>query len=255
MNMFKSVAAAIALAGMGTAANAAVVLSDNFDSYTNGNLSSQGGWTATAVPVTPNAMQVAGATDKFVQLNTIGGQDEYKAFTSVVAHTDGNSILTSFTANIASAAVAGDYFAHLSSPLATTSLFFQRVFARSSGAGFQLGLLDTSGTGSAITWGSTELTFGTEYDVDVTWNFVAGAVNDTFALTVNNAAYLTHAWTSVNGEPATIEAANLRQGGATTSASVQFDDYVITEVVPEPTSLAALGLGAMGLLHRRRNRC
>src|SRR5688500_13951143 len=122
------------------AADAAIVLSDNFDSYMPAmNPSGQGGWTATAPAATP--MQVAGAADKFVQINT-SGQDEYKAFSDSVPHTEGNSIATSFTANVTAAQTNGDYFSHLSSPAGTTTFFFQRVFARSSANGFQLGLLD-----------------------------------------------------------------------------------------------------------------
>ncbi len=249
MNMRKIFGAAVLAAGLtGASANAGVVLSDNFDSYTNGPLSAQGGWTATSSATTP--AQVAGGTDKYVQLST--GQDEYKAFTSVVPHTDGNSLQTSFTANVSAATTNGDYFSHLSSPLATTSLFFQRVFARSSDTGFQLGLVDTSGTGSTITYGTTILTLNTDHDVDVTWNFVPGTSNDTFSMIVDGAPYLLHTWTSVLAEPATLEAANLRQGSASNAPTLQFDNYVVTEVIPEPTSLAAIGLGALGLLRRRR---
>jgi hypothetical protein len=251
MNMLKTFAAAVALAGAASTTHAAIVLSDNFDSYANGNLSGQGGWTATASAATP--MQVAGTTDKFVQLGT-SGQDEFKAFSSVVPHTDGNTLDTSLAVNVSAAQAGGDYFAHVSSPAGTTTFFFQRLFARSSGTGFQLGLVDTSGTGSVITYGSTVLNFNQEYDVDIVWNFVPGTVNDTFALTVDSAAYLTHTWTSVNAEPTSIDAGNLRQGGAGTSATVQVDDFVVNGVIPEPTGLAALGLGALGMLRRRRGR-
>lgn len=251
MDMRKTFGAAVLAAGLsGTSAGAAVVLSDNFDSYNVGTLSGQGGWTATADAATP--AQVVGDADKYVQL--LIGQDEYKAFTASVPHTDGNSLVTSFTANVTAATTTGDYFVHLSSPLASTFNFYQRVFARSSGDGFQLGLLETSGTGSSTTWGATVLPFGTDHDVDVTWNFVAGEKNDTFTLTVDGAPYLVDTWTSATAEPATLEAANLRQASGN-AATVQFDDYVVTEVaaVPEPTALAAIGLGAIGMLRRRRS--
>ncbi len=251
MNMRKTFGAAVLAAGLtGASANAAVVLSDNFDSYVNGPLSAQGGWVATSNTTTP--AQVAGESDKYVQLST--GQDEYKAFTSVVSHTDGNSLQTSFTANVSTASTNGDYFSHLSSPLGTTSLFYQRVFARSSGEGYQIGILETSQSGTTLapSYGDTVLSFNTEYDIDVTWAFVPGATNDTFTVTVNGAPYVARTWISTSAEPTTLEAANVRQGSASNAANLQFDDYVVTEVIPEPTSLAAIGLGALGLLRRRR---
>lgn len=256
MNMCKTFGAAVLAVGLsGASTHAAVVLSDNFDGYTNSNLSGQGGWTITGTPpATPNPIQVAGDVDKYAQMST--GQDEYKAFTSAVPHTDGNSIVTSFSANVSATSTFGDYFSHLSSPVGTSSGFYQRFFARSSGDGFQFGLVDISGTGSTVTYGTGVLTLGAEYDVDITWNFVSGGNNDTFAVTVDGSPYLTHTWTSATAEPGTLEAVNLRQGSTSGAPTLQFDDYVVTEVlaIPEPTAVAALGLGALGMLRRRRSR-
>src|SRR4051812_40117494 len=143
-NATLGVAAAV-LAGLMTTsgAGAAVGLSDNFHSYTNGNLSGQSGWTPTALVAAGPFIQVTGTPDKVASLTT--GQDEYKAFTSAVPHTDGNSLLSSLAVNVSAVSATGDYFSHLSSPVGTTSLFYQRLFARSSGAGYQIGLVDTSG--------------------------------------------------------------------------------------------------------------
>jgi trimeric autotransporter adhesin len=257
MNMLKTFAGAIALTGAGLASttHAAVVFSDDFDSYTTGtNLAGQGGWTATTVAATP--IQVAGATDKFAQVNT-SGQDDFKVFTSGVSRVDGEDLLTSVEVTLSAAQATGDYFFHVSDPVGTTSNFYQRLFARSSGAGFQLGMLGSSGTGSVVTYGTTVLNFGQTYDVDIDWNFIAGIQNDTFDVTVDGSAYVTHTWnsTSVN-EPATISAANLRQGTAANAPTVQVDNIVIDgdTLVPEPTSLAAVGLGAIAMLRRRRSR-
>lgn len=238
------------LAAFAGTASATVVLMDDFNSYTNGNLSGQGGWTATAAAATP--MQVAGGADKYVQLGT-SGQDEYKAFSSTVPLTPGNSIETKFDINVSAAQATGDYFSHLSNPAGTTSVFLQRVFARSSTNGFQLGLLDTSGTGSTTTWGTTELSFNTPYTVKVTWNFVAGANNDTFSLDVNSVNYLNHTWTSTNAEPTDLAAGNLRQGSGANSATLQFDNLMITSV-PEPAGLTWLLLGLLSLGIRRASR-
>jgi len=233
-----------------TGASATVVLNENFDGYTNGTLSGQGGWTATAAAATP--MQVAGAADKFVQLGT-SGQDEYKALSTALPHFDGNVIHTSLAVNVSAAQAAGDYFAHVSDPVATTTNFYQRLFARSSGAGYQIGLVDTSGTGSTITYGTTVLNFNQEYDVDINWTVVPGLINDTFALTVDSSPYLNHIWTSTSvAEPGNISAANLRQGAAANAATVQVDDYLVEGQIPEPASLGLLATVAVLSLRRRK---
>jgi hypothetical protein len=248
--MIRAALVAAALGSSASAASAAVVLSDNFDAYTNGNLSTQGGWTATAAAATP--MQVAGAADKYVQFGT-SGQDEYKAFSSVIPHTDGNTLTTSFTLNASAAAAAGDYFIHLSDPVGTASNFYQRLFIKSSGTGYQLGLLGSAT--STPGYGSGVLNFNQDYDIDIAWTFVAGAKNDTFVITADNTNYLNYTWDVASAaEPtAQISAANFRQGTAANSGTVQVDDLVIDGIVPEPTGLGVLAMGAVLAFRRRRN--
>ena len=230
------------------AANAAFVLNDNFNSYSDGNLSGQGGWTATAAAATP--MQVAGGADKYVQLGT-SGQDEYKAFSSVVAHNDGDSLATSLTLNVSAAQATGDYFSHLSDPAGTTTNFYQRLFAKSSGAGYVLGMLAAS-TGTPG-YGTTVLNFNQEYDIDVVWSFVTGLKNDTFDIKVDGGAYLAYVWDAASAaEPANIGAANLRQGNAANAATAQVDDYTVDSIVPEPASLGLLAMGALFAARRRK---
>lgn len=227
-----------------SSSKAAILLSDAF-SYADGNLSGQGGWTATATAATP--MQVAGGQ---VVLGT-SGQDEHKAFTSgALALVAGEAIFSGLDVTVTAAQASGDYFFHLSNPAGTTTSFFQRFFARASGSGFQFGLVDTYGT--------DELTLGVKYRVLIVWNFVgAGTNNDTFSVCVNptgpvqanNTAYLTHTWTSISvNEPAALAAANLRQGTAANAANVTVDNLVIAttfaEAIPEPSTAAALLLGA-----------
>jgi PEP-CTERM motif len=234
-------------------ANATVYLDDNFNSYSNGDLVGQGGWNQTAA-ASP-AMQVANGQVVIGK----SGQDVYKGLSSTVPNTSGTSLYTVFDITLTSVQSAGDYFLHLSSPLATTSLFYQRVFARSSGTGFVLGLLDTSGTGSATTWGTTELSLSTLYSVTVAWNFIEGANNDTFDLYVGGSStpYLTHTWTSPNAEPTTIAAANLRQGSASNSPEVLLDNLVVTDVnpIPEPSTYGLFILGVGAVLWKLRRQC
>jgi hypothetical protein len=248
--------AAIAAAGLlacGTGpAKAAILYSDNFDSYANANLSGQGGWTATAAAATP--MQVAGAVNKFVAIGT-SGQDEYHPLVGTAPHIDGNVLETSFTANVTAAQTNGDYFNHLSDPAGTTTFFYQRVFAKSTTGGWLLGLLSTSGGTAAPVYGTTVLPLNQDQQVDIKWNFVPGALNDTFVVTVNGSPYLNYTWDPVSSaEPTGISAVNLRQGAAANAANVNFDNLLVEGVVPEPTALAGAGLLAAALLRRRRAR-
>lgn len=252
MGILRCVLATAALLAAPSLASAAMVFSDTFtkpDGSLNGTTPdlSGGNWTATAAAATP--LQIASNAVQF----GASGQDEYAALTAPVGNTPGTYMVTRMDINVASATAAGDYFAHVSNPLGTSTLFFQRLFARSSGSGFQLGLLDTSGTGSATTWGADVLNFGQTYRVAVTWNFVAGTVNDTFSVSVGGSPYLTHNWTSVNAEPAAIAAVNLRQGGASSSAILTLDNLSV-EVVPEPTSFALTSVVALAALGRLRRR-
>jgi hypothetical protein len=250
-NMTRLAAAAAFVALFAGVANAAVVLNDNFDSYTTGSLVGQGGWLQTGATAT-NPIQVVGVgADNAASLIT-SGQDVYKALSASIPHVDGDAVHTSLSLVVTAAQAAGDYFAHLSDPVATTSTFYQRLHARSSGAGYQLGMAEISG--GTITYGTQVLDFNTEYDVDVLWNFVAGADNDTFAVTVNDLPYLTHTWTSATDEPAQITAANFRQGTAANAPTLQVDNYIVEGVaaVPEPASVTLLALGAVALLRRRR---
>jgi len=237
--------------------NAATYLIDDFSTgYVNGNLVGQNGWTQTST-ASNNPIQYQ---DGKAIINTTG-QDVWKALTSQVVKTSGNTLYTRVDLKIASAFVNGDYFLNLSDPAGTSSNFYQRLAARSSGAGFQLGLQSASGTGSAMTWGTTLLDFNTEYTIVMAWDFVAGTLNDTFSLYINpndtNRSLLvaelgTVNWLSTTGsEPASfISAINLRQGSATAAPVVHIDYLSVGDslsdvgIIPEPDTWLLLVIGA-----------
>lgn len=249
------------------------VFFEHFDLYPDGNLAGttqneigQGPWAQTGTTAT-TPIQVASGR---AQLGT-SGQDVYAAFGAPVDNPDGTSLFVGLSIDVISAQAAGDYFFHLSNPAGTTTSFYDRLFARSSGIGFQFGFLDTSGTGSTITWGTTELSLSTDYRVVLAQNFVAGTANDTFSLYVdptdltieaNNTPYLTHTWTSTTvAETATYAAANFRQGSAANAPEVFVDNLVISKSfaeaspVPEPhivTLLGGFALLAWTFVRRRK---
>ncbi len=82
----------------------------------------------------------------------------------------------------------GDYFAGFggTSGSSVTSLF-ARLFAKSSGSGYQLGITNNSGTGTSTTYYTTDLSFGTTYLVVVKHDF-NGTSNDISSLWVNPAS-------------------------------------------------------------------
>jgi hypothetical protein len=229
-----------------------IVFSDDFNK-SNGNLvgtapnTSTGNWTQTGTTAT-SPIQIS---SNAVAMGTTG-QDAYAAFqTSVPNSSDGAQIHTSMDINV-SAAQTGDYFSHLSDPVGTTTTFFQRLGAAASGAGYVLQLAVTGGGSAATTPGTTILSFNQTYHVDEYWTFVAGAFNDTFEVDVTgpsvSGSYLTKTWDSTNGEPAQLSAANFRQGGATSSATLTVDNLQVESlaaVVPEP---GTLGLTSVFLL-------
>ena len=96
-------------------------------------------------------------------------------FSNVVPNAAGFPIRTRADINL-SAVGAGDYFFHLTDPVGSSSLFFQRLGAVATSGGYFFTLAVTSGTGARNDHpGTTVLSLGTTYHVDIDWNFVSGA--------------------------------------------------------------------------------
>jgi hypothetical protein len=171
-------------------------------------------------------------------------QDGGVAFSVPVANTAGTTLYSGLDITL-SAAQSGDYFFHLSDP-ALSSNFYQRLFARSSGAGFQLGIAGGNGT---ATYGSTVLSFGTTYHVAIGWNFLTGALNDTFNIYVDptsaveglNTPYLANAAWGGGGNPeptATVSGGNIRQGSGSAMPTLTLDNVVVATTFAEVSAVA-----------------
>jgi hypothetical protein len=230
------------------------LFSDDFNSYANGNLVGQGPWLQTGTIAT-SPIQVSSSQ---VVLGT-SGQDAYAAFPGgAITLTDGTTIYEGLTVNLSAAQATGDYITHFTPTAGNTVTFISRLFAKSSGAGYVIGWVETSG-GAVPAYGSTVLSFGTSYRVVVAYNDVAGALNDSGVVYVNptdvlveanNTPYVSKSWTSTTAESEAFAAVNLRQGTAANAPSVTLDDLNVSQTfsevatftpVPEPQGLALLG--------------
>ncbi len=260
--------ATFALIGATTPAMAATLFSDTFENAGAlvGSTPAVGAnWAQTGTTIT-NPLTV---TSGFLPLAT-SGQDVFGALSSPAPTTAGTKLFTGFNISLTAASATGDYFLHLSDPAGTTTNFYQRVYARSSGAGFQLGIASGSGAGSVITYGSTVLSFTTNYRVVSSWEFIAGTANDALSLYVdpidpvdtNNTPYIGgYTWTGAIAEPtANVSAVNIRQGTAATAPTLSIDNLMVADtfssvLIPEPGTMALIGLSLLpgiALLRRRK---
>ena len=238
--------------------------------YTVGNLAGltqdavgQNGWAQTGTAAT-TPIQYSSTLGGAV-INT-SGQDIWKPLTSAAPNTAGTSLLSRIDFKITAAQATGDYFFNVSDPAGTASNFYQRLFARSTTGGFNLGIMTTSGAGSATVYGTSVFNFNQAYTAVLGWNFVTGTLNDTMNLYVNPTsniranltAEVTSNWLTTTAEPtATISAVNLRQGNASNAASAVIsslsvgDSLASVGVVPEPSSSMLMVVGVAGLIGLR----
>jgi hypothetical protein len=200
--------------------------------HSAGDLVGKGNWVITGTTITnpiqlttPNTLIFPNyqAGVGMVSLLTTG-QD---ANIPLSAGVNTGSLFTSFLINVSSAQTAGDYFFNFGAT-GNTSTFYSRCFIKSVGAGFNLGIGKTSGTGTTITYGTTEYSFNTTYLIVLKYQFNSvTAVDDVCSIFVNpdlsTGSENGLIASEVTGSDATISfsSMNLRQGSSTNAAQLK----------------------------------
>jgi hypothetical protein len=221
---------------------AQVLLQENF---TFTGLLTANGWTAVS-GTNSNAITAAAPGLTYPNLPSSGvgnaaslttsGEDDRKQFGTT--NTTGD-IYTTFLVNVSAAQAAGDYFVTLGTG---ASSFTSRIFARSSGSGFQLGVQKSST--APPTYATNVYNLSTTYLVALKVTRASGSgvaslwvdpplgVSETAPLVQNNAG----------ADPGAIDSFYLRQGGAANSPTLRLGNILVgttwASVTPSSSSTA-----------------
>jgi hypothetical protein len=254
MNKMKLIAAALALVGMsGMAAHASILVNEPFatDGGLVGTNPTVGGpWAAHSGAGSVPVQVSSGAA--IIAQGAGSREDVNVAFAGGETAGAGEKFYASFDLTIAdpAAAVTSGYFAHF---LQGTSSFTTRVWVApgTTSANFKLAI--SGGSTIESTWAS-DLSYGTTYKVVMLYDY-DNALTTGAKLWVNPVNESSTSISSTTGFQNAIFALAFRQAAGNTSQTI--DNVLVgttfTDVVPEPTGLAVLGIGAaVGLLARRR---
>lgn len=225
--------------------------------YTTGNLAGQNGWaTISGAGVAP--IQVSSTTG-LATIAAVAGEDDNVGFTTTVvgAGAAGTVTATFGAVSVTAAGTGGSYSLALGAGLGS-SVYTGRVFAKSSGAGFVLGIIPSSN--GTVAYGSTVVAFNTPITLAINFGFNPAANDDTLSISVNGASYATYGtafdFGGTNGGSSTLGSVLFRQENATATALTVGSVNVTSNLVaaPEPGTTAMMGLGAFGavLMLRRR---
>jgi PEP-CTERM motif len=226
-------------------ARAAVLLSDNFNSYPDGGLAGNDGWTIYSGTGT-DPQVISGQ----VQINQANAPDDDVSFG------DGHSndvLYASFDVNFSALPSAGGtYFAEFKD--ATSFNLFCRVFATSPDASnVQLGIQNQSTGPAALN--PAIFALGTTHTIVVKFDQTGVTMS---TLWVDPVAEVggTVGSQAVGVPNANISAFGLRQSGG--EGVLLFDNLLVgntfADVIPEPSTVMLVGAGLVGLLALRRRR-
>lgn len=244
--MMRIAASAAALAFLHGGAMGSILMSDNFNSYTNGNLVPQGGWAAHS-GAGATAIQVNNGTISTVQ-GSGSREDANRDIGSVMGA--GNVWYAGFDVTVTGADPAvTTYFAHFRD---TGTGFNSRIFVMDGGAGagtFTFGIGDVAGTPDASFAGS--YAYGTTYRVVSSYNFDTGLSQLWISPTTQADPSIMSVSADIGQAMSTYA---FRQAAGNTTQVI--DNLAVgttfADVVPTPGSLSLLGLGGLVALRRRR---
>lgn len=276
-SLLTALVALVALGVNGGSVNAATYLSEDFSTYTDGNLVGQNGWTQVGASVTA-PIQVLGGEVVVPAAVLADNQDAYHNNSGGSIPTPGvgtTSIYVGLKMSVQTAPTVGfppnpSYFAALYNGDNAGGFANERLFASASGSGYVLSAKVTGQAGAPFATGTNVLDFDTVYNIIVRANMVAGAGNDTLQVYVNptqadvnlETPYLT-AVIGTGTDPTGIGSFVFSQfGNATTLAAgvtvnsvVMADSFAEAAMVPEPSSFLLAGAAGLALLYwRRRSR-
>lgn len=263
--MMKRITPLAVLALAPFALNAEILLLETFD-YANGRLVdvSGGAW---SVHSGTRALNVVNSAALIEQPDIAGGGEDVNRLMSAgfdPATDNTTKLYAAFSVNFSVLPVdVGSYFAHFRSTAG--SEFYARLGASTEGAAagtFRLSLANESWSPASTVEYPMDLSLGVSYDVVVRLDLAS----DQSTLWVNPMDESSTSVTAVDTigySAGTINSYALRQGtstsGTTGSPGTQTVDslrvgtsFADIQAVPEPSTFALLGLGAAGLLLRRR---
>lgn len=234
------------------------LLTENFSYTLNDTLSQIVGasWIPIATVSNVNKIPVtAGLTYATSSVGGIGnaaliktsGQDIGKALPG--NNIRSGNVYSSFLINVSAAQATGEYFfAFLDSAINATN-FRARVGIKSSGTGFRIGV-SKSGASTVAGYNTSDLVFGTTYQIVVKYSIISGSANDSVKIFVNPVLGAPEPAASANavlGETditisntVGIGAIALRQGTAANAPSLTVDGIIVGRTWKSVTPLAVV---------------